>query len=752
MCTTRSSKSAVVKEGRCLLSASGRTKWQRPLWALALGALLLTVAQPLHAQDSKEDLEQFRSELSTFFTQISQLVDRLPDRPVPQISDAAFAQSWALLRFQPETLQLQINSLTLDDLATLRDAMNLAPHWQDLAPRALTILEELDNGSPTTQYTTPITPFPAPNDSGMNKTSPLNLDEPARTFCDAVDDNPASPGSNRALLISCDVFKGTCLAGTIATEAVPGCPDDELALPFGALVCLVKIAIKTALAITASVLCSTKDLTCGFAASDSQCSVGLFFNGLKVMLDHRMDEVASEQSVGLRADAAHWGWCRASTFASCNVRTDCGLGEACVANQCVTIHTCQTDADCGPGGVCFTDPFATESLHAKLQDRLDVPVTSRATEDSVGVRAAVSTAGWCRAPVDQSCATKADCEVGEACVAQKCVTVLPCATDADCEAPATCIIDPFVTTNLHEKLNQRLDVKLTTRASEDSVEGQRSGPSIDRSMSVRTVIDRTNDVTLKRIQEKVRRLTAALTDTGTAMRELQERSTRFMIEKNLRLRNPYQAPVILFAMPDWVSTPPKSYCSESVLIECASNTDCPPAVPAEWCVANQCTRTCAGDEDCIRGGTCTAGSCVECAGDVDCPSDRFCISGTCLSGQVCTADAECPDLRVAETCVTQPAGIAGMLPKVSRVAQDVIDMTRNNAARLCGEGVYCEDRRGVANAQTEVTRGNIDAGFHTIVPPSTPHSLKRAYVHYRLAYGYATRLYGGSYPTPKPGP
>jgi Cys-rich repeat protein len=750
MCTTRSSKSAVAKEERCLLAASGHRGWRRPLWALALGALLLTVAQPLHAQESKEDLEQFRAELSEFFTQLSQLVDRLPDRPVPQISDAAFAQAWALLRFQPETVQLQINSLTLEDLATLRDAMNLAPHWQDLAPRALTILEGLDNGSLSTQYTTPISPFPAPNDSGANKTSSLDLDEPARTFCDAVDDDPASPGSNRALLISCDVFKGTCVGATIAAEAVPGCPDDELALPFGALVCLVKVIIKTALQIVAATLCSTRDLTCGFAASDSQCSVGLFFNGLKVMLDHRMDEIASEQSVGLRAEAAHWGWCMASSFASCNVRTDCGLGEACVANQCVTIHTCQTDADCGAGGVCFIDPFATQSLHAKLQNRLDVPVTSRATEDSVGVRAAASMAGWCRAPVDQSCGTKADCEVGQACVAQKCVTVLPCATDTDCEAPATCVIDPFVTTNLHEKLNQRLDVKLTTRASEDSIEGQRGGPPIDRSISVRTVIDRTNDVTLKRIQEKVRRLSAALTDTATAMRELQERSTRFAIEKNLRLPSS-QTPIILFAMPDWVTTPPKSYCSQSVLIECASNTDCPPAVPAERCVANQCTRACAADEDCIRGGTCTAGSCVECAGDTDCPNGRFCISGTCLSGQVCTMDAECPELRAAETCITQPAGMAGMLPKVSRIAQDVVDMTRSNAAQLCGEGVFCENRRGIDNAQTEVTQGNVDAGFHTLLPTGTPHSVKQAYVHYRNGYRYATTLYGGVYPTPTPG-
>ena len=515
MCTTRCSTLAVAMRGQRPL-ARGRRRWRRSFSVLALGALLLTVEQPLKAQENTEDLEQFRAELSTFFTQVSQLVDRLPDRPVPLIADAAFAQAWALLRFEPETLQLQINSLTLEELATLRDAMNLAPHWQDLVPRALTMLEELDQtvGGRRPQYTTPISPFPAPNDSGANKTRPLDLDEPARTFCDAVDDNAASPGSNRGLLISCDVFKGTCLGGTIAAEAIPGCPDDELALPFGALVCLVKVIIKGALQVVAAVLCSTKDLTCAFAASDSQCSVGLFFNGLKVMLDHRMDEIASEQSVGLRAEAAYWGWCRASTFASCNVRTDCGLGEACVAGQCVTIHTCETDGDCGAGGVCFTDPFPTLNLHAKLQNRLDVPVTSRATEDSVGVRAAASMAGWCRAPVDQSCATKADCEVGRACVAQKCVTVRPCAIDADCEAPAPCIIDPFVTTNLQDKLNQRLDVKLTTRASEDSVEGQRGGPPIDRSMSVRTVIDRTNDVTLKRIQEKVRRLTAALTDTA----------------------------------------------------------------------------------------------------------------------------------------------------------------------------------------------------------------------------------------------
>jgi hypothetical protein len=721
---------------------------------LALSALLLSVGQPLHAQDTKEDLEQFRAELSVFFTQLSQLVDRLPDRPVPLIADAAFAKAWALLRFQPETLQLQINSLTLEELATLRDAMELAPHWQDLAPRALTILEGLDQTGfgPTTQYTTPITPFPAPNDSGANKTRPLDLDEPARTFCDAIDDSPASPGSNRGLLISCDVFKGTCLAGTIAAEAIPGCPDDELALPFGALVCLVKVIIKTALQVVAATLCSTKDLTCGFAASDSQCFVGLFFNGLKVMLDHRMDEVASEQSVGLRAAAAHWGWCRASSFAACTVRTDCGLGEACVAGQCVTIHTCETDTDCGAGGVCFTDPFPTQSLHAKLQNRLDVPVTSRATEDSVGVRAATSMAGWCRAPVDQSCATKADCEVGRACVAQKCVTVLPCAVDTDCEAPATCIIDPFVTANLHDKLNQRLDVKLTTRASEDSVEGQRGGPPIDRNMSVRTVVDRTNDVTIKRIQEKVRRLTAALADTGTAMRELQERSTRFAIEDNLRQRSPRQMPIVLFVMPDWVTTPPKSYCSQSVLIECASDTDCPPAVPAEACVANQCTRACTVDADCIRGGICTAGACVECAGNADCPNGRFCISGACLSGQVCTTDAECPELRAAETCVTQAAGIPGMLPKTSRIAQDVVDMTRNHTANLCGDAVYCQHYSGIDGAQAQVTRGNLDAGFHTIVPPSVPQGVKQAYTRYRRAYIEAARLYGGVYPIPTPTP
>jgi Cys-rich repeat protein len=750
MCSTRFTTSAEASGGPRLVAASGRRRWRRLFSALAFGALLLTGAQPLHAQESKEELEQFRADLSTFFTQLSQLVDRLPDRPVPQIADAAFTEAWALLRFQPETLQLQISSLTLEDLATLRDAMELVPHWQDLAPRALTMLQGLDDGSLTTQYTTPITPFPAPNDSGVNKTSPLDLDEPARTFCDAVDDNPASPGSNRGLLISCDVFKGTCLGATIAAEAVPGCPDDELALPFGALVCLVKVAIKTALQIVAATLCSTKDLTCGFAASDSQCSVGLFFNGLKVMLDHRIDEIASEQSVGLRANAASWGWCRASSFASCSGRTDCGLGEACVAGQCVTIHTCEGDGDCGAGGVCFTDPFTTQSLHAKLQNRLDVPVTSRATEDSVGVRAAPSMGGWCRAAADQSCNTKADCEVGQACVTLKCVTVRACAIDADCEAPARCIIDPFVTTNLHDKLNQRLDVKLTTRASEDSVEGQRGGPPIDRSMSVRTVVDRTNDVTIKRIQEKVRRVTAALADTGTAMRELQERSVRLGIEHNLREHGSRQTPIVLFEMPDSVTTPPKSYCSQSVLVECASNTDCPPAVPAEVCVANRCTRTCTDDADCIQGGTCTGGRCVECAGNADCPNGRFCITGTCLSGNICTTDAECPELRAAETCVTQAAGMPGMLPKASRIAQDIVDMTRNYTAKLCSDAVYCQRYLGIDDAQTEVTRGNVDAGFHTIVPPSVPQGVKQAYTHYRRGYDRAARIYRGVEPTPGP--
>jgi hypothetical protein len=93
-----------------------------------------------------------------------------------------------------------------------------------------------------------------------------------------------------------------------------------------------------------------------------------------------------------------------------------------------------------------------------------------------------------------------------------------------------------------------------------------------------------------------------------------------------------------------------------------------------------------------------------------------------------------------------------MLPKSARIAQDVVDMNRNYAAKLCGNAMYCQPYRGIQNAQAQVTRGNLDAGFHTIGPSSPPRGVKQAYAHYRRAYMEAAKVYGGSSPTPQPTP
>ena len=298
---------------------------------------------------------------------------------------------------------------------------------------------------------------------------------------------------------------------------------------------------------------------------------------------------------------------------------------------------------------CHEQAFENEG-----ERRLGVKVSTRAHETSVGVRDDCNTTtGRCaRAPA------------------------MACTTDADCG-------DAFAAMDLHAKLQTRLDVKLSTRSTQDSVDGQREAPqppSPDK--SVRTVVDKTDEIVLPRLQRKMNQLNAAIAAQGSMLRDLQLLQMRFKISENLLQRHPRLLPVVLFQMPNTVNAPAKKFCSVSSTISCMTDGDCPPAVAGETCGPMTPPRTCS------------------------------------VSGNPCTDFFDCPVQPVAaEVCLPQPNPQAGLLQVASDIAQESIDMSRM-------------ENPNVGSSQINRTRGVAD--MHV-------GNYKQAYRHLRQSYRRAVR-------------
>lgn len=297
---------------------------------------------------------------------------------------------------------------------------------------------------------------------------------------------------------------------------------------------------------------------------------------------------------------------------------------------------------------CHEEAFENEG-----ERRLGVKVTTRATETSVGIRN--------------------DCNPATAHCAR--TTSVACATDNDC--------DSFAALDVHEKLRTRLDVDLSTRATQDSIDGQREAPQAPSpEKSVRTVVDKTDQIVLPRIQRKMRELNAAIAAQGSLLRDLQLLQVRFEVSENLLQRHPHILPVVLFQLPDSITAPAKSFCSTSSAVSCLTDADCPPAIAGEECGPGTPPRTCS------------------------------------VSGVACTDFFDCPiQPQPAETCMPQANPQAGLLKVARDIVQETIDMNET-----------ADPRTG--NSQLLHTRAvaDLEAGNY-----------KQAYRHLRQAYRRAIR-------------
>ncbi len=330
---------------------------------------------------------------------------------------------------------------------------------------------------------------------------------------------------------------------------------------------------------------------------------------------------------------------------------------------------------------CHSKDFENET-----ERRLGVTVTSRATVDSVGIRNDCDTgAGKCARTLT-TCTTNQDCVTFiNNCVSGHCArTGVECSADIDC-GPASSVNGEFAAMNLHDKLQTRLDVQTSTRSTQDSVDGQRSAPVIPSdSKSVRTVVDKTDEIVLPRLQKKMDKLNAAIAAQGSLLRDLQALQIRFKISENLIQRHPRVLPVALFQVPNTVSAPPKKFCSISNTRSCSVNADCPPAVVGETCDGSPGMRVCS------------------------------------MSGSPCTDIFDCPvQPQAAETCVTQPTGQMGLLQSAREIVQETIDMTDAAAQQVGG-------------SQVRTTRAVVDINAA---------NFKQSYRHLRQSYRKAIKPY-----------
>lgn len=111
----------------------------------------------------------------------------------------------------------------------------------------------------------------------------------------------------------------------------------------------------------------------------------------------------------------------------CENDQDCGLGEACVANECVPDVECNTDGDCGVGEVCA--------------DNVCVPDVECTFDEHCGA-GEICVESICVPDVE--CRFNLDCMSGEICVENVCVPDVECNVDADCDAGEVCVVNVCV--------------------------------------------------------------------------------------------------------------------------------------------------------------------------------------------------------------------------------------------------------------------------------------------------------------------
>jgi hypothetical protein len=415
----------------------------------------------------------------------------------------------------------------------------------------------------------------------------------------------------------------------------------------------------------------------------------------------RKDDVGA-QLTAPASDAL--SWCQSPNGNSCYTKDECGVGEFCLnvnpfphsatdpspisptpapaqPGRCVRTQACSTSsANCG-GGACIADNSPQSDLHQKLNASLDAKITTRASEDSVGVRTGN--------PGD------------------------------------------FENQNLHQKLNDRLDVTVTSRASQVSVDGRTECISPVR--SVRTVTDSIEFIKLPELERAIDEALALAQQQASVVRDFAELHTRLQIEQELK-DGTTNFRLAVFQMPLAAVGGKRAFCSRSLKVPCVnpgpnlvfgtpggiSDDDflddslCPDqGRPDDTC--NLDSGYCAP-----AGGGCLAAR-IPCTTNGDCGAGEVCdntVHHCSINTDIsCNDDTMCPKGVAPEVCTPAPPE-RGFIEEVDNIVVESIQMVQ-----AAGENSH--------KAQTYLVRAQ---GY------ATNGDYKQAYLWYRKAYREAAKV------------
>jgi Cys-rich repeat protein len=413
----------------------------------------------------------------------------------------------------------------------------------------------------------------------------------------------------------------------------------------------------------------------------------------------RRDDVGAQLTA---PPADSLGWCQSTNANSCFTKDECGVGEFCLnvnpfphsatdpspipptpapaqPGQCVRTQPCSSSSDCA-GGACIADNSPQSDLHQKLNASLDAKITTRASEDSVGVRTG---------------------NPGE-----------------------------FENQNLHQKLDDRLDITVTSRASQVSVDGRTACISPER--SVRTVTDSIEFIKLPQLERAIDEALALAQQQASLVRDFAELYTRLQIEAELK-NGDWTLTSALFQLPLDAAGGKRAFCSRSLRVPCMnpgpnlvfgtpggiSDDDfpddslCPDqGRPDDTC--NLDSGYCAP-----AGGGCLAAR-IPCTTNGDCGAGEICdntVHHCSINADIfCTDDTICPKGVAPEVCTPAPPE-RGFIEEVDNIVVQSIQMVQ-----AAGEDPHGAQRY-LTQAQDTATKGDY----------------KRAYRWYREAYREAVK-------------
>jgi tetratricopeptide (TPR) repeat protein len=632
--------------------------------------LALIWITPAAAQDTKDEAEQFRTDYAAFLDDLEQAASFLPSGFAvdPQASQAQQQLQLQLIDTQEAIhraiafAKTALAAKSTDELLAYRDLANeQSPNWPQL-PDA--VRAALNAKGTTTLAAFAQLPFGTCADGGSGCAFPVRLDVAALFWSD----NAMAPLEEVANVICVIKEDGWCAPKWV----IQG----------------LRLGLQIAY-----------DQTNFDYGNQAQAALADRVDVNVTSLTHK-DDVGS-QLTGPPSDSL--GWCQSPNANSCFTKDECGVGEFCLnvnpfphsasdpspiaptpapaqPGQCVRTQPCSSTSDCG-GAACIADNSPESDLHQKLNASLDARITTRASEDSVGVRTG---------------------DPGE-----------------------------FENQNLLQKLDDRLDITVTSRASQVSVDGRTYCISPER--SVRTVTDSIEFIKLPQLEKAVDEALALAQQQASLVRDFTELYTRLQIETQLK-SSFLDFTSAAFQLPLDAVGDKRAFCSRSVKVPCMnpgpnlvfgtpggiSDDDfpddslCPDqGRPDDTC--NLDSGYCAP-----AGGGCLATR-IPCTTNGDCGGGEICdrsVHHCNVNTDIfCTDDTMCPKGVAPEVCKLAPPE-RGFIELVDSIVVQSIDMVQ-----AAGEKVH-KAPQYLAKAHKYAAKG----------------SYKRAYQWYRQAYREAAEM------------